>query len=736
LNTKTGNSRGINVKEQAYLPVDGETALATPISDDLVLICGVADALPKAVPVLLNGDPSMTMTARVVTWSRPNAAADAAIGFVAVLPIKLAGKVRLRSIVIRRDGHPMRRALIRPAVPLANLMQIIADDASGAFGQVADGVVQILLSGKAAQKHSKTALTILRNAARNDGWIEVMGSLDTGELFLQGWSLGFPADEVNVLVTYDGGFAAAPFFSATVHRADLGGTGNGFIGIIDAENSIDPASIEKVLFNSGDGWRALDVYQQCVHLASTDVPAHIREGLTRVVGKPKSLKALRRAGERFDGRDTVSFLQEPVRIGMDMAIELPDGGVLLAGWMLDPENLVSSVNIRVGTASARVDETWTRLPRPDVTTAFERNPLFEGRLELQRSNHGFLAFVPDLPKIDDLAVYFEFSIGDDTFAFYPLKPVRGLSRRTLERLVSPLDHRTAATSVAIDRHIGPMMQSLAQSSPEIVEIRDFGFADQGVSKALVLAAGLDAEEVSVTLSLLALDPEASELPIIVSAPAESFGAVAPEVERLARFYGITVRLVAADGIHDACDAYEAAAQATDADTLILLSAGVLPRQQGWVSALERAYRKRSGKALISPTILYEDNSICFAGAWLDENEQGIVDKYIGYPRDVISDRQATEVMAGSTACCIVSRSAFQTAGGFSKSYLSASEKGRDLCLKLRLAGTPSVWLPDVEMISADESSGLTSIPWRRLAQNIDRWSFDRRWSLLINNMRG
>lgn len=724
------------MKEKAYLPVDGETALATPISDELVLICGVADALPKAVPVLLNGDPSMTMTARVVTWNRIGAPAEAAIGFIAILPIKLADKVRLRSIVIRHDGHPMRRTLIRPAASLNNLMHIVAEDAAAAFGQVSDGVVQVLLSSKMAQKHSETALSILRTAARNDGWIEVMGSLDTGEVFLQGWSLSFPADEVDVLVTHEGGLAAAPLFSATVHRADLGGNGNGFIGILDARSAIDPASIEKVLFNSGDGWKALDVYQQCVHLASTDVPAHIREGLTRVVGKPKSLKTLRSAGERFDGRDTVSFLQEPVRIGMDMAVELPDGGILLAGWMLDPDHLVSSVNIRFGQASARVDETWTRLSRPDVTTAFERNPLFEGRLDLQRSNHGFLAFVPGLPKIDDLPVYFEFMIGDDIVAFYPLKPVRGLSRRTLERLVAPLDHRSAAASVAIDRHIGPMMQSLAQASPEIVEIRDYGFDDQATGRVLVLAAGLDVEEASVSLSLLALDPEASEMPIIVAAPVESFGAIASEVERLARFYGIGVRLVGAEGVHDTCDAYEAAAQATRAETLVLLSAGVLPRQQGWVSALERAYRKRQGKALVSPTILYEDNSICFAGSWLDEDEHGIIDKYIGYPRDVIGDHQVTEVMAGSTSCCIVSRSAFQTAGGFSKSYLSASEKGRDLCLKLRLGGTPSVWLPDVEMISADEGNGPTSMPWRRLAQNIDRWSFDRRWSLLINNMRG
>jgi hypothetical protein len=40
------------------------------------------------------------------------------------------------------------------------------------------------------------------------------------------------------------------------------------------------------------------------------------------------------------------------------------------------------------------------------------------------------------------------------------------------------------------------------------------------------------------------------------------------------------------------------------------------------------------------------------------------------------------------------------------------------------------------MVSADENSGSAGLPWRRLAQRIDRWGFDKRWSLLINNMRG
>ena len=46
-----------------------------------------------------------------------------------------------------------------------------------------------------------------------------------------------------------------------------------------------------------------------------------------------------------------------------------------------------------------------------------------------------------------------------------------------------------------------------------------------------------------------------------------------------------------------------------------------------------------------------------------------------------------------------------------------------------------MWLPEVEMISADGDAGGSSLPLRRLSQRIDRWTFDRKWSLLVNNMR-
>ncbi|MDJ1159981.1 hypothetical protein QNA08_17345 [Chelatococcus sp. SYSU_G07232] len=726
------------MSEHPNLPVDGETALAAPIGEEFVLVMGVADAMPGALQVLLNGDPAMCMEATVVTWRRAEAPAEAAIGFVAAVPLQITGRLRLGSIVMRRGGRPARYTLVRRALPLQGLLHLMATDAGEAFKDAADGLIHALMSGKSGPKRLAAALTMLQAAARNDGFVEVMGTLDTGEVFLQGWSTELPADTTRLLVAHDG-FLVGEFTAATVPREDLGGRGHGFFGLLSpGKTVVDPEKLQRLYFRGAEGWRALEIYERRVLLASTDVPAHIRDVLPRGDAGTETLRILRRASERFDGRDTVSPLQKPIRIGMDMVVDVPGGGILVSGWMLDPDGLVDSMALRAGAGAQPVTENWTRLPRPDVTSAFLNDPLFAGRLDPARHDHGFLAFVPGLSAADGAPVYFELTIEDDTIAFYPLTAMRGLSRRVIERLVSALDPRTATAALAIERHIGPMMQAVDQPPPRTVETRDFGFDDEEAPLALVVAAGLDAEEVTAALSLLALDPETRAVPIIVSAPVEAFDRVAAEVCRLAGFYGLGVRLVVAEGVTDVCDAFEAALGATTAETLVFLAAGVLPRRAGWLSRMERAYRARGGKVLVSPTIVFEDNSIRFAGTWLETEggERRLTDRFIGYPRDVVRDAEPTEVVAGSVACCVVPRAAVETAGGFSRSYLGAADKGRDLCLKLKLAGTPSLWLPEVEMVAADEEAGAASLAWRRLAQRVDRWSFNRRWSLLVANMRG
>ena len=93
-----------------------------------------------------------------------------------------------------------------------------------------------------------------------------------------------------------------------------------------------------------------------------------------------------------------------------------------------------------------------------------------------------------------------------------------------------------------------------------------------------------------------------------------------------------------------------------------------------------------------------------------------------------------EVAAGATECCVMSRNAFLEADGFSRSYFTPSEKGLDLCLKLRMNGVPSLWVPEVEIYVVED--GETRPHVGALINLADRTSFDRRWALAISNMRG
>ncbi len=78
---------------------------------------------------------------------------------------------------------------------------------------------------------------------------------------------------------------------------------------------------------------------------------------------------------------------------------------------------------------------------------------------------------------------------------------------------------------------------------------------------------------------------------------------------------------------------------------------------------------------------------------------------------------------------------FIEVGGFARNYFTTAEKGLDLCLKLRMAGSPSLWVPDVEVYAVDDAE--TATPHAgALAQLADRTSFDRRWALAISNMKG
>ncbi len=711
------------------------TVAWTPLGENAILIMSVCDAIPGKVPVAVDGNPRNRAETMPLTWRRPQAEASAALGFICLAPAPAPDGAGSGAILLGRPGRPLRLILTPRPLPMQAFLAALADEAGQAFPSVVDGLLELLLAGKANQRRLRAVGMLLQSVARPGGFVEVMGALDDS-VFLQGWSSNFTGGRTKLLVAH-GGLSPAALEAGTFERDDLGEGARGFFGLLEDCAIRHPGEIERLYFRGNDGWRALEVYERHVLLEPITVPGHLRDGLQRGAAPQATTEKLRRASQRFDGRDTVCLLDVPVRAGIDDATIVEDTGVLVIGWLFDPEHKVSAATLRSGTQSCAVDRLWTRVQRPDVTAAFTEDPRFGPALAARRNSHGFIVFAPKFVPEPGQPLYLEFEIEGVGPAFLPLSPGRGQARRTLERIFGLLDPRSSTASAVVERQVAPALQAAEIAPPRVVETFDVGAFAQDAALGLVVGLDHRHRELSALFALLAMDAEVRPLPIVVAAPAESFDRVGAEARRLARFYGLALRLVLVEGVEDACDALEAGVRACRFQSVALLSGAAQIRMPGWLGRLERAYRARGGQCVASPTLLFEDNSIRWAGAWLEGEgtDRRVANRFVGYPLDAIGNLGPMEVAAGASECCIVSRAAFLEVGGFSRNYFTTAEKGLDLCLKLRMSGAPSLWVPEVEVYVVDDGE-MARPHVGALAELADRTSFDRRWALAISNMRG
>lgn len=711
------------------------TVAWTPLGENAILVMSACDAMPAKVPVAVDGNPANRAHTMVLSWRRAQADAAAATGFLCLAPAPATDKAGSGALLIGRPGRPLRLILAAKPLPLQAFLSELADEAGQAFPSIVDGLLEVLLTGTPNPRRLRAVAMLLQTVARPGGFVEVMGTLEPDGVFLQGWTSHFAAGRTKLLIAH-GGLSPANLEAGTFERDDLGEGARGFFGLLEDCRARHPGEIERLYFRSNDGWRALEVYERHVLLEPITVPGHLRDGLQRGTAPQPTADKLRKASQRFDGRDTVCLLEEPVRAGIDDVTIIENTGVLIIGWLFDPERRVNAVTLRSGGQSCAVDRLWTRVQRPDVTAAFLEDPRF-GALASRRNSHGFIVFAPKLEPEPGQPLHLAFEIQGTGPAFLPLEPGRGQARRTLERVFGLLDPRSTTASTVVERQIAPALQAAEIAPPRPADTSDVGAFDPEAPFGLVIGLDHRRRELSALFAMLAMDPEVRPLPIVLAAPVESSDRVGSEARRLARFYGLSLRLAMVEGVEDACDAMEAGVRACRFQTVALLSGTAQIRMPGWLGRLERAYRARGGQCVASPTLLFEDDSIRWAGAWLEGEgaNRRIANRFVGYPLEAVGNLGPMEVAAGVGECCVLSRAAFVEVGGFARNYFTTTEKGLDLCLKLRMAGAPSLWVPDVEIYAVDDGE-LASPHVGTLAQLADRTSFDRRWALAISNMKG
>ena len=214
----------------------------------------------------------------------------------------------------------------------------------------------------------------------------------------------------------------------------------------------------------------------------------------------------------------------------------------------------------------------------------------------------------------------------------------------------------------------------------------------------------------------------------------------PLLRQYADFYGLAGRLLLVPGGVDRFEMLEVGARLAVADLLLLLSPSVLPTRAGWIGGLIDSLRYSRKAGIVSPTLIYEDYSVRFAGGG---GETGLAvrslarPQFAGYARHWLHQRGVTVASAATTDCCLLRRQLFGDVGGFSKDFVGPDLKDLDLSLKIRAAGLDCLWASNLELFAVDEPSFETpNRSWQETGQLVDRWGFNRKWSRFFADAGG
>ncbi|MGE5548520.1 MAG: glycosyltransferase family 2 protein [Solirubrobacterales bacterium] len=706
-----------------------ELVVAALIDDGLALAFGQTDrVLPSSGEFRLNGQPGGTLHA--CTWPRAEGGHWLLAAVEGPEVMRLGGPATVNS--------PNKRVRYEIGMPRPGLdyAPLLAEAAAHIERQPAlVSFLQSVLNANPTPRRTAALSAFLERAAALDGYLELFGQAD-GVLVLQGWSMHLETGPVELMLETDV-LATAAATIACYDRPDLGGAGRGIVALMP-NAPVDMRAIRRAYLRTGETWRRMDVFENRRFLSEEETAGHMAAVRSVLRYDPAAARLVKRlSAPRFQGAETISTLPLPVRAAIDLAVGAPDAGIFLTGWLLDPQRRVVAVNLRNNKGfGRRIDETWHRSDRRDVSDGYGRDPLFAGIIMAGDDAHGFLVSVPC--DADPAAQwYLEIVLEDDQTAFLPLA-VAEPSPALLHRMLTSIDVRGAGAHAVIATQLGPMVGAVAARLPARKRAHvacAFGRSERKPRITAVIPVPAGMPDIDVTLARFAVDPELVNVEILAVAPAASAQVLGASLQRAARFYGLYGKLVVSPEEMDVCEALEVGASHANGELLLFLSPGVLPRRKGWLSQLGKPLLAIEGGGAVCPTLMWEDESIKFAGQRAGKKMAPLADRhglvrFAGYARHWLPDEGSAPVavQAGTVECCLIPKRVFTALGGFARDFVGPDWKGPDFFLRLRAAGYACLWIPSVEMMALDDPSEAREPEyWRQTGRLVDEWGFDRKW---------
>jgi hypothetical protein len=717
-------------------------SLAILLDRDAMLVVGSAPVAPPASAEASFGT-TMTGAWRAMSWTQPGGDGADARHFIGILWAENIVRTHAMETTLR-SGSDEAFALpdfARIEVDLAPLFPQLKE-AGADLAAVFDFLRRALLSppvGETTGRARRFLFGFLNAISSHDGFIEILGRPEGVGLMLQGWSVHLhsgPAD----LIVVGPGFEFEHAVVAKFDRADTLAAARGILAYARGAKTDPLKAIQRVYFRSGNAYYHLDVTEDRLVLDEPEAVMHLKDMLGKVDADPVTAQTLKRmCRSRYPGHETVSTLKAPLRIAYDIALHAEGSGIFVSGWLLDPTRLAATVALR-STAGfqARLDDRWTRLPRRDVSDGYAGDPLFAGRLKADDVRHGFLAFVPRTAKIEPgESHYLEIVLQDDSSVFLPVLFDAADPTDTLRRILGSISVDEPTVDSIIASHVGPIATALSanrETTPAATARIPFGHPVAKPQVTVIVPLTAPRPDFDVNLARFGGDPDFRRAELLVVAPRAHADAVASLLRKAGPFYGLSGALVMADTPVDYFEALELGARSAASELILFLSPNVLPSGRGWLSRLMDALRRAPGPGLVSPTLLYEDDSLRFAGSKAPPSADLAMaaGSYSGYSRHWIKTAELSAVWAGTAECALIPRGLFLGSGGFSRELIGAELKNVDFALRLGTNGSASYWAPDISLYALDDGSVTEeSEYWAKVGRLVDRWEFGRKWSTVL-----
>jgi GT2 family glycosyltransferase len=145
-----------------------------------------------------------------------------------------------------------------------------------------------------------------------------------------------------------------------------------------------------------------------------------------------------------------------------------------------------------------------------------------------------------------------------------------------------------------------------------------------------------------------------------------------------------------------------------APNLLFMNSDVIPRQPGWLEALNDALASHPDVGAICPRLLFPDGTLQHAGMqFMRREELGIWTNHhplMGCPPELDPHTELTPMPAVTGACLLMRQADYQRIGGWDTGYLIGDFEDSDLCFKLRTAGMQVAYLPTVALTHLERQS--------------------------------